>query len=58
MIEDDSDLLRYCYDKSLRPGVRFRVAERGPEDVMLLEVEEQTVALSGHLAQHVLFEPV
>ena len=58
VIEDDSDLLSYCYDKSLRPGVRVRVTERAPEDVILLEVEDQTVALSGHLSQHVLCEPV
>ena len=56
VIEDDSELLSYCFHKNLRPGVPFRVAERGPEDVVLLEVEAQTVALSGHLSQHVLCE--
>ena len=57
VIEDDTDLLRYCDEKDLRPGMAVRVAEQGPEGVLLVDVEGQTVALSGQLTRHILCRP-
>ena len=57
MVEDDPELLHYCADKNLRPGVAITVTERGPDGLYLLDVEGAQVAVSGRLSAHLFCSP-
>jgi len=52
VVEDESQLLRYVGEKGLRPGRRFRIAERSPDQGALeLQIDGgRTAAVSGELA--------
>ncbi len=57
-IEDDTELLLYCDEKNLRPGVRVRMTEEGPGGVVVLSVNGAAVALSEPLTRHILCLPM
>jgi len=52
VVEDESQLLRYVGEKGLRPGRRFRIAGRSPDQgVLELQIDGgRTAAVSGELA--------
>jgi DtxR family Mn-dependent transcriptional regulator len=52
-IEEDTELLRYCDEKNLHPGVRFQVTEQGPDGVFVLALGEAAVVVSPRLASHI-----
>ncbi len=52
-IEEDTELLRYCDEKNLHPGVPFRVAELGPDGVYLLSLPDGPVVVSRELSAHI-----
>ena len=56
MVEGDPELLRYCADKNLRPGVVVTVQEIGPDRVFILDVEGSPVAVGPRLSAHVFCE--
>ncbi|HJN93979.1 MAG TPA: metal-dependent transcriptional regulator [Dehalococcoidia bacterium] len=56
-IEEDTELLRYCDEKNLHPGVRFLVSEVGPDGVFVLELGAAPVVVSARLASHISCTP-
>ena len=56
MVEGDPELLHYCADKNLRPGVLVTVREIGPDRVFILDVDGDPVAVSSRLSAHVFCE--
>ena len=57
MVEDDPDLLRYCWEKHLRPGVVVTIREIGPDGLFILDVGGETVAVGDRLSAHIFCEP-
>ena len=58
MVEGDPELLHYCADKNLRPGVVVTVREIGPDRVFILDVDGDPVAVSSRLSAHVFCEAI
>ena len=56
MVEDDPDLLRYCWEKGLRPGTSATVSQVGPDGVILLDVEGESVGVGDRLSAHIFCE--
>ena len=56
MVEDDPELLRYCADKNLRPGVAATIREIGPDGLFILDVGGNTVAVGDRLSAHIFCE--
>jgi DtxR family Mn-dependent transcriptional regulator len=57
MVEGDPELLDYCAEKNLRPGVAVTVREAVPDGLFVLDVAGDTVAVSARLSAHIFCEP-
>lgn len=56
-VEEDTETLRYCDHKNIRPGAVFQVVEIGPDGIRTLATEGGSVVVSGPLADHIYATP-
>lgn len=53
LVEDEPELLNYCADKDLRPGVNIRLHEIGPDGLFVLDVGGQMVPVTARLGEQI-----
>ena len=57
LVEEDQELLQYCDDKNLKPGTTIRIQEKGPDGLIVVTTNGDSVAVPDRLNAQIFCRP-